>query len=178
MRTGPDASLLADVIRAHQHVKDVCVVLVGDGDHPWLGALLVPAPGFSLLSVREYLVDHFTSFTLPLRLIPVKDIPATQTDRTGMQMMSSIATVHLGQRPYDAVLIQEMRQYVADRWKEVLEVDQLSANSDFFGLGGDSILAFQVHRRIERELCVGIELRELILNSRLSDIADLLAHRV
>ncbi|MEV5568283.1 phosphopantetheine-binding protein, partial [Streptomyces sp. NPDC052196] len=55
--------------------------------------------------------------------------------------------------------------------EELLSMDRIGADDDFFELGGHSLLAFRVQRGIERDLGIAIRLEDVLVNSRLGDLA-------
>lgn len=59
-------------------------------------------------------------------------------------------------------------------WTELLGHDDLAAHSDFFDLGGDSLLATRLARRATQELGVRIPVRDLMTARSLSSQAELL----
>ncbi|HEX6702546.1 MAG TPA: amino acid adenylation domain-containing protein, partial [Gaiellaceae bacterium] len=60
-------------------------------------------------------------------------------------------------------------------WKEVLEVDDVSAEDSFLALGGDSVRAMQVAARLWRRLDVRVPVRLLVDASSLAEVAAGLA---
>ncbi len=50
-----------------------------------------------------------------------------------------------------------MEQKILGIWKDVLKLDTISAEDDFFEIGGHSLLGIQVVNRIEKELGVAVE---------------------
>jgi phthiocerol/phenolphthiocerol synthesis type-I polyketide synthase E len=62
-------------------------------------------------------------------------------------------------------------------WTELLGHDELAAHSDFFDLGGDSLLATRLARRATQELGVQIPVRDLMTARSLSSQAELLTAR-
>jgi non-ribosomal peptide synthetase component F len=62
-------------------------------------------------------------------------------------------------------------ELVAEVWRQVLELDAVARDDDFFDLGGDSLLAGQVLSRLRERAGVGPSLRVVFENSRLADLA-------
>ena len=56
-------------------------------------------------------------------------------------------------------------QFVADVWKEVLEVDEIAVQDNFFDLGGHSLLAMKVVFRVERKIGHKVFPIELLLQT-------------
>ena len=66
----------------------------------------------------------------------------------------------------------EIQQMLAAIWEEVLGVQRIGAQDDFFQLGGHSILATRVVSRIRRDLGVALPLRRLFTAPTLAQLAE------
>jgi acyl carrier protein len=64
------------------------------------------------------------------------------------------------------------QKLLADVWSEVLDVDDVGAEDDFFDLGGHSILATRVVARIEERTGIELPLRRIFGTPRLRGLAD------
>jgi hypothetical protein len=56
-------------------------------------------------------------------------------------------------------------------------VERIGATDDFFSLGGNSLLAFRVQRRVSRELGVALRPQDVLANSELRGLATLIQDR-
>jgi acyl carrier protein len=63
---------------------------------------------------------------------------------------------------------------VAEIWKEVLNVERISVESDFFDIGGHSLMATQVITRINHAFDLSLPLRRLFEKTTISDLAILI----
>ena len=54
-----------------------------------------------------------------------------------------------------------MEVALAEIWREVLEVDAIGRDDDFFGLGGHSLTAAQLAMRVKQRLGVTVPIRAL-----------------
>jgi acyl carrier protein len=64
---------------------------------------------------------------------------------------------------------------IADIYRRVLEIEEISAESDFFALGGDSLLATRVLSAIAREYGVELAFDDFALAPTPGDLAGLVA---
>src|SRR5581483_258951 len=71
----------------------------------------------------------------------------------------------------------ELARRVAGIWREVLHVERLDPNDDFFERGGSSLLAVKVAARILRELGIEIALREIFRHPTLARFTGVVASR-
>jgi acyl transferase domain-containing protein len=67
----------------------------------------------------------------------------------------------------EAPEIPDADELLARLWSELLGHGELTEESDFFALGGDSLLATHLARRINRELGIQMPLREMLASSTL-----------
>lgn len=65
----------------------------------------------------------------------------------------------------------DTEKQIAAIWREVLRVDQVGSKDGFLSLGGHSLAAMQIVRRIEEGLGVRLSHRALMLNTSLSQLA-------
>jgi acyl carrier protein len=63
-------------------------------------------------------------------------------------------------------------QALAAIWRDVLKLDRVSVNDNFFALGGDSLSATRAIARVQRELEITVPLRAMFETSTLSEFAD------
>jgi acyl transferase domain-containing protein/acyl carrier protein len=64
-----------------------------------------------------------------------------------------------------------VEETLAKIWTQVLGINQVSVNADFFALGGDSLLAIQVMSRVDRTFQVKLPLRCLFETSTVAGLA-------
>jgi amino acid adenylation domain-containing protein len=57
-------------------------------------------------------------------------------------------------------------------WRDVLKLDRVGVNDNFFALGGDSLLATRVVARVQQELLVAVPLRAMFETMTLGELAD------
>jgi acyl carrier protein len=76
--------------------------------------------------------------------------------------------------PENAVVYQRA---LSEILRDVLEHDALGADDDFFALGGDSLRAIEVSRRVQDELGLKLELVDVFTHPSARALAELLAAR-
>src|SRR6202007_636624 len=76
------------------------------------------------------------------------------------------------QRNYEAPE-GHIEEALAAIWAELLKVDQVGRNDDFFELGGPSLLAIELIERV-RQLGLSLEVRDLFMAPTLATLAGTL----
>ncbi|MGP4101277.1 phosphopantetheine-binding protein [Nonomuraea sp. KM90] len=72
----------------------------------------------------------------------------------------------------------DLEQAVADVFEELLEVPVLDRAADFFGLGGDSLLAVRAVVRLAKEAGVSVPVREFLADSTVAGVATAVRSRL
>jgi amino acid adenylation domain-containing protein len=100
--------------------------------------------------LRSWLRTRLPEYMVPGHLELVEALPRTVTGKIDKARLPAEATDH-STGPRDSA-----ERLMADIWKNVLNLSDVSIDDDFFALGGDSLLATRVIRRVRREF--GVEL--------------------
>ncbi|MEU1981377.1 amino acid adenylation domain-containing protein [Nocardia sp. NPDC019395] len=130
-----------------------------EGSPVRLVSYVVPAPG-SEVSVEELhtaLADALPTYMVPAAVVLLDDVPLTSNGKLDRERLPEpVFTVREFRAP--ATLLEEV---VADAFAQVLHVDRVGADDDFFSLGGDSLSASLVVARVGAALDVRVPVRAL-----------------
>lgn len=107
--------------------------------------------------LRQYLADRLVIYKVPQHIIFVDAFPKGPTGKIKRNMLFQSFS-HLLQTDY-VMLKTETEVKVGMIWKELLNVDRIGKNDNFFALGGNSLLGTQVISRLNREFHITIPLR-------------------
>jgi thioester reductase-like protein len=139
-------------LRGCAGVGDAAVVLTASPSGKTIEAFYTAAPGSATRPdpgrLRAMLGARLPTYMLPGRFMPVDVLPLTasgKVDRAGLGTEGRRAAV-TGAAPGGAVAPLEAS--LARLWEEVLGVDQVGPEDDFFELGGNSLLAATIFARL------------------------------
>ncbi|MDL9994070.1 non-ribosomal peptide synthetase [Bacillus stercoris] len=102
----------------------------------------------NISDIRISLKTMLPDFMLPARLIQIDSIPLTVNGKLDQKALPEPE-----KHTYTADDISprdEIEKVMAEIWEELLDVDELGVNANFFELGGDSIKALQVCARLKQ----------------------------
>lgn len=137
-------------------VADAATALIErDGAEPRLGTLVVPKDAFEADTLAAALRDRLPAAFVPTLWAKDSAIPLTHSgkvDRAACAHLIADAMGADGVRPGDPSPVAEhgngqIFSTLAEVWREVLGVEEAEPGSDFFGLGGDSLLAVRFTAR-------------------------------
>jgi amino acid adenylation domain-containing protein len=159
-------------LRSHAAVREAATVIVGDPDQPRLVAFVVgsqaaeaPDPG----ALRAYLQERLPPAAVPARLLVVDELPLLPSGKVDQITLRSLADT--SSYPEAARDVIPVNADVAQIWRAVLGEDNITADDDFFHLGGNSLLAMQVTVRVRHRFGIDLPIRTLFDNPILAAFA-------
>ncbi len=162
------------VLGQHPAIKDKVVIVREDvpGDSR-LVAYFVPrqklAPGVNEL--RSFLREQLPEYMVPSAFVALEELPLTRHGKVDRQALP----VPESQRPeLEATYLAprtKLEEAIAAIWQEVLRVDKVGVNDNFFDLGGHSLLMVQVHSKLRESFSKDISLIEMFRNPTVSSLA-------
>jgi natural product biosynthesis luciferase-like monooxygenase protein len=128
-----------------------------------------------LANLRQHLLRQLPDYMVPGEFVMLDRLPLTpngKLDRRALPVADTTTTM-------DTVFVAPetpTEQVLATLWQEILRVDRIGGNDDFFESGGHSLLAIQVVRRIRERFGVEMPLQSLFQRPRLRDLAAWVDH--
>ncbi|GAA4671107.1 non-ribosomal peptide synthetase [Phytohabitans rumicis] len=156
----------------HPSVQAVAVVAaeVTPGDKG-LAAYLVlrEGPGPNPVELREHLRGLLPENMIPSWWTFLADLPKTSSQKVDRKALPAPrpGTGRALRAPETAA-----EEIVADIWREVLGLSEVSVDDDFFAVGGHSLLATRVLARLRRAFAVEFPLRQLFESRTVAQLAE------
>lgn len=163
------------VIRDHDAVSEAVVVVREDtpGDKR-LVAYVVPAdPTVDVTNeLRSYMKAKVPDYMVPTVFVQLDEFELTGSGKINRQSLP----VPDQSRP---VLLEgfvaprnELEETIAQIWREVLAVQQIGINDDFFDVGGNSLLAMQIISKVCNTFDVNLPLHSLFDRPTIAGLAE------
>jgi non-ribosomal peptide synthetase component F len=166
-------------IRSHEAVEN-CVVIATGGDDKRLVAYLITADGSRepINDLRNVLKTKLPSYMVPATFEVIDEFPLTSSGKINRRALPepefnramADATVDLPGTPLEEMLLEA--------WREVLKVDQIGVNENFFDLGGHSLLAARLVSNIRAIFDVELNMVDIFEAPTISSLAEMLYPRV
>ncbi|MER7519465.1 amino acid adenylation domain-containing protein [Streptomyces sp. NPDC126499] len=149
-------------IRAHAAVADAVVTVVRDGDAHLAGYVVWRDGQADLRGLEGFLRERLPSYMVPHRWLEMDTLPTLPSGKVDRARLPEPAAaeehVATGPRPLPEGPVAEL---VASVWCEILKLEQVYADDDFFALGGHSFAATMVMGRLRTALGVRMPVRLL-----------------
>jgi amino acid adenylation domain-containing protein len=167
-------------LRTHEGVRDAVVVAREDapGGRSLVAYVVADADGgtkeesVSSSALRSYLKERLPPYMLPSAFVLLEALPLTPSGKVNRRALPA----HGGER--DAAALRSyvapgtpVEEMLARIWGEVLKVESIGINDDFFDLGGHSLLATPLVSRVRESFGVDLPLRALFESPTVAGLA-------
>ncbi|MEI2454755.1 amino acid adenylation domain-containing protein [Lysobacter firmicutimachus] len=165
------------VLAADPRVKDAVVLVAGEAKQKQLRAFVVlheaagPSEGES---IRASLVDRLPSYLVPAQITVVASLPVTSNGKLDRGALLALAEP-AAEAGVDYVAPRtELERTIVAVWKEVLGVETIGVEDDFFNLGGQSFTALRAVAALRSKTKLNLSLGGLIESRTVARLASLM----
>jgi amino acid adenylation domain-containing protein len=158
-------------LEAHAAVREAVVVAAGEGAEGRLVAYVVCVLGSECETgeLREHLRGRLPEYMVPAQFMMLAALPLTPNGKVDRRALPAPGEMEGGgARAGARTAVEELLSGI---WAEVLRVDEVGVEENFFDLGGHSLLATQVVSRARAALQVDLPLRALFEHSTVRELA-------
>lgn len=149
--------------------RAVVYVRTSSGD-PSLVAFVLSPQRLDIERLKEALKSSLPDYMVPAFIVQIDEIPVTANNKTDYKQLDKL----LEKKPVgvDRVYTQ-VESRMMNIWKEVLNIDHLEEDDNFFNLGGHSLKAIQLLSRVHREFSVKLNLKDIYKHATPKELATL-----
>ncbi|MFH0957906.1 MAG: amino acid adenylation domain-containing protein [Pseudomonadota bacterium] len=166
-------------LRKIRGVREAVVILRDDGTG---GSLLVAymvideGHSLSLELIRDHLKKYLPDYMIPSAFVRLDRVPATPNGKTDKRALPGPDKDNIIQSGLLGSLgpISPIESKLTSLFEEVLKIDSLGIESNFFTMGGHSLLAVQLVSRIRDTFGVNVALSDVFQAPTPADLAKLI----
>jgi natural product biosynthesis luciferase-like monooxygenase protein len=138
-------------LAAHEAVTEAVVIARRDGAATRLIGYVTPGPSRpSPEALRDHLRSHLPDFMVPGSLVVLGSLPRTpngKIDRKALPEPLAVREAEFVAGSQEASH-SPLEDQIREVWCDLLQLSRVGRNENFFDIGGHSLLAIQVHRRL------------------------------
>ena len=127
---------------------------------------------------RTFLVQRLPEYMIPSVFISLEALPLLPNGKVNRRALPVPDSSRPELRRPFAAPESPTQSRLVELWMNVLALDRVGVNDDFFELGGDSILATRLVSRVRRTFGVELPLRELFWKPTVSELAPVIEELV
>ncbi|GAB4195555.1 MAG: hypothetical protein Tsb002_28140 [Wenzhouxiangellaceae bacterium] len=130
----------------------------------------------SISEVKKYLIERLPVYMLPSEYIPVDSIPRTINGKIDLVALSKMRKAQASEQ-LTSKKPNEVEKKILNIWSEILELDpgSISLTSNFFDVGGNSLLAAKLIANLQSEFDKEILITDLFLYPNVKEMTQYIA---
>jgi len=125
--------------------------------------------------LRGFLRERLPEYMIPSAFVQLDAWPLTPNGKLNRRALPEPAEAHFGSEANYVAPQTAMEQTIAGIWQELFGMGQISVDSNFFDLGGHSLIMVRVHSRLREALRREIPLIDLFRYPTISSLAKSLS---
>lgn len=156
-------------LRQGDGVTDAAVIARGAASELKLIGYVTPI-SLNSQEIVTGLTARLPEYMIPSAIVCLAELPKSSTNKVDKQSLP----VPQVAKPTVAALDSPIEERLAALWSEILDVEHVAADDDFFAIGGYSLLAARLVLRIEDEFGEVVPLRALFEARTIRELARLI----
>ncbi|HEY5029336.1 MAG TPA: amino acid adenylation domain-containing protein, partial [Candidatus Angelobacter sp.] len=139
-----------EVIQSHPAVQQVVVVVGEEKDIRQLIAYIVPRTGQAInaFDLKRHVRQKLPEPMVPASIVEIKELPLMASGKIDRKRLPKPESIKSGVVESDKAPRTEVERFIAEIWKEHLQVTNIGVEDNFFDLGGHSLLILSIHERL------------------------------
>jgi len=162
------------VLRQHEKVREA-VVMVREGPSADVRLVgYVVAEGSEPVEVgelRQLLNEQLPDYMSPSFLVVIDELPLTRNGKIDRRALPAPEAVRTPDEHYVAPR-NEIEEAITRVWQEVLGVERIGVDDNFFDAGGHSLLMVQVHNKLSAAFGKDVSIVEMFARPTISALAE------
>ncbi|HSF38618.1 MAG TPA: non-ribosomal peptide synthase/polyketide synthase, partial [Thermoanaerobaculia bacterium] len=122
-------------------------------------------------ALRSSLQERLPAYMVPAAFVNLESLPLTANGKVDRKALPAPARPHTEEGSYIAPR-NLLEQTIAEVWQEVLGLDRVGRDNNFFDAGGHSLLMIQVHARLRERLDRDLTVVELFQYPTVQALAE------
>jgi len=134
-----------------------------------------PGPALSGEELRSFLAERLPGHMVPAAITILECLPLTPNGKVDRKSLPDPEI----QGPVSAKVLPRspLERELAEVWTEILGIQEIAVEDNFFDLGGHSLRAMQLITRLRRRFQVELSLREFLSSPRIASLAVIIAQK-
>ena len=161
-------------LTAHPLVRKAVVLVHGDScGAQHLTAYVVRSEGTPSLidELRSFLRERVPEYMIPAVFVELDRMPLLPSGKINRAALPNPTLEPIAKRRAHIGGRTEIEKNLISIWQEVLELDQVSVEDNFFDLGGHSLDGMRVLARVARDFHVDVPIRTLFNSPTIAELA-------
>jgi acyl carrier protein len=162
------------VLAQHTSVRESVVVARDDGrgGQRLIAYVLSNNGDLRTDELREFLQQRLTEYMVPSSFVMLETLPRTPNGKVDRRALPDVDSKQTDANETYIAPRSAIERTIANIWQEVLKVEKVGINDNFFGLGGHSLLLVHAQSKVSDALKVKVSMLEMFKHPTISALAE------
>lgn len=165
---------IESALNSHASIRQAAVVLREDapGDVKLVAYVITVGGAPEVDALRAHLKKSLPEYMIPAQIVGLQTFPLTNNGKIDRKAFPAPGAVQIGTNSTFEAPRDEVEEQLLGIWRSVLGVGQLSVTSNFFDVGGHSLLAVRIFNGIYSQFHLRLPLATLFECPTVRKMAD------
>jgi len=127
------------------------------------------------IQLERFLADKLPAYMIPEHYIFLDNLPLTNQGKVDRNALPTVDfTLHEKPKSNYTAPATNLQQSIADIWQDILKVNKVGIDDNFFDIGGDSLYLTFLNSKLEKDLSIQIPMTELFRFPTIRSLTDYL----
>ncbi|PHM40752.1 non-ribosomal peptide synthetase [Xenorhabdus szentirmaii] len=161
---------IENVLTAHPQVRQAVVIDCDYNGHKGLAAYLISEGALSDDMLIQHLSDRLPEYMIPASFTRLENLPLTRNGKVDRHALPKPA---LGDHDNYVAPRNALETQLCAIWQEVLKLEHISIDDNFFRIGGDSIVSIQLVSKL-RQAGFALQVKSIFEAPTVAQLSQLL----
>ncbi len=162
------------VLAQHAGVRESVVIARDDGrgSHRLIAYVVSGNGELQNEELRAYLQERLLEYMVPSSFVVMDALPKTPNGKIDRRALPDVDLTRTNGNEHFVAPRSGMERTIANIWQELLNVEKVGVNDNFFGLGGHSLLLVHAQSKVTEALRVKLSMVEMFKYPTVSALAE------
>ncbi|TCN54731.1 amino acid adenylation domain-containing protein [Flavobacterium circumlabens] len=162
---------IESVLNNHSQIANSAVITKGEGNDKLLIAYYEGENALPLTAIQDHLKNFLPDYMLPSYIVYLEQLPKNNSGKIDKKALpdyleTAVKEIVVPKDPIEAGLLEV--------WQNVLGVQEIAMQHNFFSIGGHSLRAIQLMAQLFKKLEIKLELEDIFINPVFGDQVNVL----
>jgi amino acid adenylation domain-containing protein len=165
---------IENVLSKHPYIESALIIAIKKANSNTQIAAYYTAnqEHLSITALQEHLANYLPDYMIPAYFIQLEAFPLNSNGKIDRKALPQPDSSLLQAAVTFLEPSSTNEKHLATIWRDILGLERVSADDNFFQIGGNSLSAAQLMARIDKELDTSIKLRNIFLHPTLNGLAQ------
>lgn len=152
-------------------IRNAAAIIKKKNEAPIIVGFVIADIGINAETIKKQLKDYLPAYMIPSIIEQINEIPVTRNGKVDRKMLAEYETSY-GEEEGVSAPETETEQFIAELWREnIEEIESVYRDSDFYEVGGDSVVLFKIITAIEEKYSMKLDVSDMMSLETLKDMA-------